>query len=81
MAMREFFKWGASSLVGNIVLSALFFSLPLTVIGLILNYVEGSLTWEWGGYVVFYCVLGGVAGGVILWFAITSPLITRKKRS
>ena len=78
MRIRKFFKWCALSLLGHIVLFALTFTVPMLVAGLTLNYVEGTLTWDWVPYIALYSVLGGFAMAVIIWFVVTSPLLRRK---
>ncbi len=81
MPIRKFLKWCVSSLVGHVVLFVLTFSIPMLIAGLTLNYVEGTLTWDWAPYIALYSVLGGFAVAVIIWFAITAPLLRRRGRS
>jgi hypothetical protein len=78
MAIRKFFKWCVSSLPGHIVLFALTFSVPMLIAGLTLNYMDGTLTWDWAPYIALYCALGGFAVAVVIWFVLTSPLLRRR---
>ncbi len=74
MNLRRFVQWTCSSLVGHLVLFGLTFTVPICLLGMLLNYSEGTLTWDWAPFIALYSALGGVASAVIIWFTITSPL-------
>ena len=72
---NRFLKWCCSSLPGHLVLIQVCFSLPLSAFFIPTIYLQGGLTVAWALYMVFACmVLGGVCA-VMLWYAVTLPLI------
>ncbi len=77
--MIRYLKKASSSLVGNILLSEVLFSIPLSVLGLILNSNQGTLSLVWGVWIISICAVGGVAMGVLLWFTIAKPLLDRQR--
>jgi hypothetical protein len=80
MTFRQFWVWTCSSLWGHLVFWALIFTFPMCCLGLWLNYTEGTLTLQWAPYIVLYAVLGGFVLGVIIWFTITSPLMSHRRK-
>jgi hypothetical protein len=81
MTIRKLFKWCVSSLPGHIVLFTLTFSVPMLIAGMTLNYMDGTLTWDWAPYIALYSALGGFAAAVVIWFVLTAPLLRRRGRS
>src|SRR6185437_440968 len=73
----RFLKWAAKSSLGHQALGQLFFGIPMTLLFLHLNFVEGTLTAEWAGHVIAYGLVGGAVMGLILWSALTRPLLAR----
>lgn len=73
----QFLKWAARSPWGHQVLGQLAFGIPMTLLFLHLNYVEGTLTSDWAVHVVTIGIISGVVMGVLLWYTLTRPLIAR----
>ncbi|MBW8078260.1 MAG: hypothetical protein GJU76_09345 [Gallionella sp.] len=71
----RFLKWAAKSGLGHQVLGQLLFGIPMTLLFLHLNFVEGTLTADWAGHVIAYGLVGGAVMGLILWYAVTRPLL------
>jgi hypothetical protein len=78
VTIRSFFKWGFSSLRRQLILVSVVWSVPFFILGLVLNYSEGTLTWEWAPYLALYSLLSGLAMAVLLWFTVTLPLTRRR---
>jgi hypothetical protein len=73
------FKWIASSLFGHLVLAEILFSVPGFLESMSRSDFEGPLTIEWVLWSAFvWCSLGAL-GAVVFWYAVTSPLINRRK--
>jgi uncharacterized membrane protein len=77
---NRFFKWASFSLVGNIALSELLFSLPLLIAFTFMSSRDGTLTWDLFGYVIVICALGGAVFALFMWFMVARPLIKRRYR-
>jgi len=77
---NRFFKWASFSLVGNIALSELLFSLPLLAAFTWMSASDGILTLALFGYMVSICALGGVVFALFMWFVVARPLIKRRYR-
>lgn len=75
MARHKFLKWCSTTLAGHLVLFALPFWLVMSAIFLIVNYLDGTLTFSWAINIVLTSLVGGVIGAVLVWFTLTSPLI------
>lgn len=71
----RFLKWAAKSSSGHQALGQLFFGIPMTLLFLHLNFVEGTLTADWAAHVIAYGLVGGAVMGLILWYAVTRPLL------
>ena len=67
----------ASTLLGNVVLFQLMFSLPLFLTLWLQNYAEW--TGSWTIYALFLCLVGGVISGGVFWFVATRPLLKRRQ--
>jgi hypothetical protein len=72
-------KRASSSLMGHVALFESFFSLPLSLIFLRINYLEGTLTPLWALRVILVSAVGGVIPALVLWYTVTSPLVKRRK--
>ena len=70
-------KWLASSLLGHLVLGATMFGIPFTLLGLQLNFIEGTLTRSWALQGVLIGETAGLVSGAVFWFVIT-PGLNRK---
>jgi hypothetical protein len=75
MARQKFLKWCSTTLLGHLVLFALPFWIVMSVIFLIANYVDGTLTVAWAFYILWMGLLIAVICAVLVWFTLTSPLI------
>lgn len=73
--MSKFFRWGSFSLPGHIALFEIFLGMPLFLTFSWLNYSEGTLTAGWAVYVAFICSVAGFVSAVLIWYAISLPLI------
>jgi hypothetical protein len=79
MTVRRFFRWGFSSLSHQLILFFIVFSVPMFILFVLLNYSEGTLTWDWAVSIALYSLLGGIASGTVMWFTVTLPLIRRRR--
>ena len=77
---NRFFKWASFSLIGNVAVSELLFSLPLLVAFTFMSSRDGTLTLALFSYVVVICALGGVVFALPMWFMVARPLIKRRYR-
>jgi hypothetical protein len=75
---NRFFKWASFSLIGNIALSELLFSLPLLIAFTFMSSRDGTLSLALFGYAIVICALGGVVFALIMWFMVARPLIKRR---
>jgi hypothetical protein len=80
MHIARFLKWGSTTLTGHLVLFQLIFSVPMYLLALYVNYLQGSLTLLWGFYTAFACAVIGSVFAVVFWFTISSGLIKKRER-
>jgi uncharacterized membrane protein len=73
-------KWAASSLKGHLTLWPIMFGIPLTLLGLHLNFIEGTLTFDWAAHVIGYCAIISLVAAIPFWYVFTQPLLRRRKR-
>ena len=73
----SFLKSATISAPRTIMLFLLIFGIPMTLLHLHLNFIEGTLTSDWAVHVVFYSMLGGAAMGVFAWYFLVRPLRAR----
>jgi hypothetical protein len=69
-----FLKWAVSSARGTIVLSLFVFGIPMMLLGLHLNFVEGTLTLDWAMHIVLYTLLISAGFGLLAWYAMIRRL-------
>jgi hypothetical protein len=69
--------WAARSLKGNLMIGLILFGLTMTLLGIHLNFTEGTLTGSWALYCVFYGELAGAVSGLLLWYTFTRPLLQK----
>lgn len=79
MQFRKLVKWLGTSLIGNVVLTEILFSIPLIIAGIGLNYSEGTLSLGWAIQIIVWVAIIGIIAGICVWYLITLPQI-RKKR-
>jgi hypothetical protein len=69
-----FLRWAISSARGTILLFSIVFGIPMTLLGLHLNFVEGTLTLDWAIHVVLYTLLISAASGLVAWYTMIRRL-------
>jgi hypothetical protein len=78
---RSGFKgWAVSSLKGHFALWPLVFGIPMILLGLHLNFIEGTLTTDWAAHVVLYGAIASTVLAVPIWYFVTKPLMARRKK-
>lgn len=75
-----FKKWAVSSLTGHLALWPLVFGIPMILLGLHLNFIEGTLTTDWAAHVVLYGAIASTVLAVPIWYFVTKPLMARRKK-
>lgn len=75
----SFFKWASSSLSGHVALTEIFFSVPMFLVFLDLNYEDGTLNLAWVLYMALIWALLGVVGAALIWHTISLPRMKRRK--
>jgi hypothetical protein len=73
----RFGYWAARSLKGNLVIGLALFGLPMTLLGIHLNFTEGTLTGDWALHCVFYGELVGAVVGLLMWYTVTRSLLQK----
>ena len=69
-----FLRWAIGSARGTILLFSIVFGIPMTLLGLHLNFVEGTLTLGWAIHVVLYTLLISAASGLFAWYTMIRRL-------
>jgi len=75
-----YLKWAVSSLKGHLTLWPLLFGVPEILLGLHLNFIEGTLTADWAAHVIVYGAIISTVAAVPFWFLISRPFMVRRKR-
>lgn len=70
-------KVATSSAGGTVTLFLLTFGIPMVLLGLHLNFIEGTLTVDWAFHVIVYGFLGGAVAGLVMWYAVVRRLRAR----
>jgi hypothetical protein len=73
----QFLRWATSSAHGTVALFVLIFGIPMTLLGLHLNFVEGTLTLDWALHVSAYALLIGAGAGLFAWYTLVRRLRTK----
>jgi len=73
----SFLKAAISSAARTVTLFLLIFGIPMLLLGLQLNFVEGTLTPDWAFHVAVYTLLIGAATGLLMWYILVRPLRAR----
>ena len=68
------------SVWGCVTLCLILFGTPMTLLGLHLNYIEGTLTPDWALHVVLYAEAIGALVGLPMWYAVVQPAQARRAR-
>ena len=72
-------KW-VSSLRGHLTLWPLVSGIPMTLLGLHLNFLGGTLTANWAAHVLIYTAIISTIAAVPMWYFLTKPLMARRKK-
>jgi Kef-type K+ transport system membrane component KefB len=75
--LKRLFQWGSWSLIGHIAIFETVCALPMFALFIWLNYSDGDLTYRWGLWIAFVCMLLGLFLAVPMWHVITLPRIKR----
>jgi hypothetical protein len=70
--------WAAHCLKGNLMTGLTVFGLTMTLLGIHLNFTEGTLTGNWALHCAFYGELGGAVFGLLMWYTVTRLLLQKK---
>ena len=70
-------KSAITSAARTVTLFLLIFGVPMVLLGLHLNFVEGTLTSDWAVHTVLYGMLSGAAMGAFAWYVLVRPLRAR----
>jgi hypothetical protein len=77
----KFARWALLSLVGHVVLVQLVFTLPMVIVFLRLDFLDGTLSVSSTARTVWVAALGGLCCAAALWFTITVPLAAKQRQS
>jgi hypothetical protein len=80
LARSGYWKWAMASLKGHLTLWPLMFGIPEILLGLHLNFIEGTLTANWAAHVVIYGAIISTVTAVPFWFFFTKPFIVRRRK-
>jgi hypothetical protein len=75
-----FKKWAVSSLKGQLTFWPPVFGIPMILLGLHLNFIEGTLSTDWAAHVVLYGAIISTVLAVPIWYFVTRPLMARRKK-
>ena len=70
-------KVATSSAMSTVTLFVLLFGIPMVLLGLHLNFIEGTLTVDWALHVIVYGLLVGAAMGLLMWYTLIRGLRAR----
>ena len=68
-------KRASASLLGNVLLWEVIFSLPLLLIFSWRSNSQGTLTFEWAIRLVLVCAVMGALAAICFWYLVALPLI------
>lgn len=75
-----FLRRCSRSFAGNLVLVGVPFFVAESIVGIMSNLNEGSLTPGWTVRILIVCTAGAVTVTLLVWFSVTKPLLRRKER-
>ena len=67
-----------TSLRGHILLFEVLWGVPMSALGIWLNYDQGSLTPTWAAWCVFVAIVGALLVATLVWLSITKPMLLRR---
>lgn len=79
LALTPFLRWAIGSAWRFGVLSGVLWGIPMVLLGLQLNFVEGTLSLGWALHVVFYAEGIAVIGGLLVYPMLGRWLLERKR--
>ena len=78
---KSFGDWASHSLIGHVVSSQVYFSLPLLILFLGTEYSDGTLSSISALYALFISSLAGLVFAILFWYTVSLPLIKRRKKN
>lgn len=81
LGSRAFLRWGATSLLGHIVLFELFGSLPMAIVIGMIEHSAGALTFARVMRLIVTSSLFGPFCALPLWYFVTGPFLRARQRS
>ena len=79
IALAPFLRWATGSPWRFGVLGLLLWGIPMTLLGLQMNFVEGTLTADWALHVMIYSVLIAAIGSAIGYPTLRRALLKRSR--
>ncbi len=76
-----FLEWARNSLLGHIVMFQIFGVVPVSILFLSLQYLDGSLRLGWALYTIMVVSLGFLVSAIGVWFGITQRLMKKYKKT
>ena len=80
MSFITFFRRTSRSFSGHLAWWQAFWGVPMAVLFLHMNYVEGTLTFGWGLWCVVVSCATAILVGTGFWFTAFKPLILAKRK-
>lgn len=75
----SFLQWAMRSAVGLVTLLLLLFGIPMMLLALQWNFIEGTLTLNGALHSAFDAVLAGSAMGLFFWFIVVKHLPSNRR--
>jgi hypothetical protein len=72
--------WSASPFKGHVTFWSFAFGIPMTLLGLHLNFIEGTLSADWAAHIIFYTALISILLTVPIWYLFTKPMMSRRRK-
>jgi hypothetical protein len=71
MQRSKFISWASTSLSGHVALFEIVFGIPIAVLMIFLNYMEGTLTIGWAMWIVGSCAAISIILAIAIWTTLT----------
>lgn len=75
----SFLKWATGTATGVVTLFLLLFGIPMMLLGLQLNFIEGTLTPDGVLHIGIYAALGGSIMGLLAWHIVVKNLRANRR--
>jgi hypothetical protein len=72
MQRSKFISWASTSLSGHVALFEIVFGIPIAVLMIFLNYMEGTLTIGWAMWIVGSCAAISIILAIAIWTTISN---------